>query len=255
MTKATKVQISTNNETGSKSIHEIAKEFNLYTYENMSEEYKDIYNNELNSYRKEVNIPIPSFFINNNSFEIGVFFECKIYEEATEKEHKYIDHQFTLIKYKNSDILFRLHEVARKKDKYEISLYFDYYNKYHNISYHNRNEAIKTIQEPNYIGVFTEQKALNWIEYNLKYIEVMENLLNEINTKNIENEREVLKYIDSLEGKAEVRKRTIKNEIEYSISTDLFDINFTLHLGSSYLSQNFRFKGNTNDIVNITKKF
>jgi hypothetical protein len=254
MTKATQVHIGTNNETGSKNIHDIAKEFNLYTYENMSEEYKYIYENELNSYRKEVNIPIPSFFINNNSFEIGVFFECKIFE-GMEKEHKYIDHQYTLIKYKNSDILFRLHEVARKKDKYELSLYFDYYNKYHSISYDNKTKAIKTIQEPNYIGVFTEQKILNWIEYNLKYIEVMENLLNELNAKNIENEREVLEYIDSLEGKGKVSRRTIQNEIQYSISTDLFDINFTLHLGSSYLSQNFRFKGNTNDIVNITKKY
>lgn len=43
MTKETQLQTSTSNETGSKSIHDIAKEFNLYTYENMSEEYKDIY--------------------------------------------------------------------------------------------------------------------------------------------------------------------------------------------------------------------
>jgi hypothetical protein len=250
MTKETQLQTSTSNETGSKSIHDIAKEFNLYTYENMSEEYKDIYDNKLNKWNKEIKTPIPNLFLNNDSFEIGIFFQCKI-----EEEYKYIEHQYTLIKYKNSDILFRLHEVARKKDKYELGLYFDYYNKYQNISYHNRNEAIKTIQEPNYIGVFTEQKVLNWIEYNLKYIEVMENLLNEINAKNIENEREVLKYIDSLEGKGEVRKRTIQNEIQYYISTNLFDVNFTIHLGSSYLSESFRFKGNIKDIVNITKKF
>lgn len=242
-----------NNTTGTQ-LQEIASKFNLFTYEGMTQEYKDIFDNKLNDYSKKPRFTIPEFFNNNPSFEIGIYYQCKVEDARTDKEYKYIEHNYILVKYINSELIFILSDIWNKQGKFSLYPYYEYFNKFNSISNSLKNAVREKENEPNYIGVFSDKKVIQWVTYQERQINALNALLIEVNNKNIENENFVNDFIKKLGDKATVSKWENRTQKHYNIHTALFDVYFTIHLDINYLEKKISFKGDINEIIKITSK-
>jgi|688.fasta_scaffold35684_24 hypothetical protein len=235
------------------NLQTIAKNFGLFTVENMPIEYKDIYNNYTNEYQKKQPFEIPSYFNNNNLFEIGHFFECKTEKSSISDNYNYIDNSYILIKYKESQTIFILRKSWNKKDKFDLMAYYDYYNQYNKLSNTLRNKAYNENKEPNAIGVFTDKKVIDWVKYIDNVLQCLKNTMLSNNKGLKESENIVTDFINNLEDKCKVNFWENTQTKHWNIETNIFTIHFTLHTENAYLDKKINFKGDINTILNITK--
>lgn len=230
-----------------KNIHEIAKDFNLFTESNLPKDYQDYWNTNMNDYRKAKGIVIPEFILNSPNYESGLFFRCDIQDKGTEKEYKYIEHSYILVKHKDSNLLLMLQR--NRQDKYYLYPYYGLLHKYHSISSYEIAAVRNSLTEPMYIGVFSEKKLFAWVEYCINYVNASEAKYNEITSKTNDKEKEVKDFIASLNGNCEV----MEYKETWYIKTKLFDITFNLDKQSGYLSKKITFNGTLEDITKIEK--
>ena len=234
------------------NIHEVAKQFNYFTTENLTGDFLAYYNERLkdNKYQHEKSL-FPDFFNNCSEFETGFFWECRIQDEGTEKEYKYIEGGKRLLMKKGTDKILMLQEGWRAKNKFYLHPLYNYINKLTaKLSSYERNEAVKKITEPNLIGVFTIAKLNDWVNYCLLLLDTYEALKNKIEGKNNEALKTVNDFINNLNGKCEIKKDS--QNLNFWIDTKIFSVRFAIHSDSGYLEQKISFKGNLNDITKIT---
>jgi hypothetical protein len=234
------------------NIHEVAKKFNYFTAENLTGDFLAYYNERLkdNKYKHE-NSLFPDFFNNCSEFETGFFWECRIQDEGTEKEYKYIEQSERLLMKKGTDIILMLKKDWKAKDKFYLHPLYNYVNKLtSNLSSYERNEATKKLIQPNLIGVFTVSKLNAWADYCFILLDTYTAVKNKIEGKNSEALKTVNDFINSLGGKCEIRKDS-KN-LNFWIDTNLFSVSFIIHSDSGYLEQKISYKGGLNNISKIT---
>ena len=231
------------------TLKQITSKLNLFTFSDIPKEYtqKQILNGSTFDYSEKANndFVLPSEIL--NKYEHGLFWECrKQYknDKPTEVELYYIEHSRILfLSPKGNLIRF----VKDRNNKYSFSLDYSHYREVQNVSYYQREEARKKsgIVEPNYIGVFTDKKVNDWLNYCDQEAELNKQIVDSSNDKNQEIEKEIETFINSMP--CEVSKWNNNTEIK----TNLFKIVFTHDKKSQYLSKKIEFTGTLKDITKI----
>ena len=227
----------------------IAAQFNLFEENNLPQDYQNYWDNQMNEYNKAKGVVLPQFLVDNSNFEIGLFFKCEVQDKETENEYKYIEHSYILVKSKDSEIICIL-QFDSKSKKYYLHPYYELIAKFNRgLSSYERQDVYNKLREiePNYIGVFTEKKLNDWLNFCTIKLKALEDKYNEVCGKNEEGRQTVLNFIKSLNGKCEVKE--FKNS--WFIKTKFFSVEFNLDVQSGYLDKKIRFEGNLNDIIEI----
>jgi hypothetical protein len=235
-----------------KNLKQLTAELNLFQCNDIPAPWKQkqVLNGSTFDYSDKVNneYTLPSELL--NKYEHGLFWECrKQYknEAPTEVELYYIEHSRILFLSPNGNLL-RLTKDRNKK--YTFGLDWSHYREVQNISHYSRETAIKEsgIVEPNYIGVFTDKKILDWFNYCDAMAEINKQLVLDSADKNTEIEKEIQSFIDSV--KCQVQRWDNKTDV----TTDFFQVRFTHDKASQYLSKVVTFTGTLKDITNLTNK-
>lgn len=214
----------------------LAAAYNLYEIEDIPVTHRDI---DLDRHKKD----IPEFLKTMPNIEVGLFYECKVQDENTDKMMYYIEHSYILIMRKNSINVLMLNMY---KDKYNTHPYYGITSEYREISYYLREDAIKDLQEPNSIGVFTSNKVNDWINYCDQYIDALNLLSQKVEDANIKIQKQIDDFISNLPG-----CKVIRYSNKTWITTSLFEVIFEHNKGEKYLNTKITFKGNLNDITQL----
>ena len=141
------------------------------------------------------------------------------------------------------DSVIRL--VQERNKKYHFELDFDVMHKYHTINYKYQNEAIIDIIRPNDIGVFTQKKINDWINYIEKKIRALDILLIKHSQSNVNLQKQIDDFICS------IPKKTISTyQNKTRIHGQYFDVTFELDTENSNLHRTIEYKGG---LSNVTK--
>lgn len=225
-----------------------AEKMNLYTLEDIPSAWRE--DNENFQHRIKCGAQdVPEFLQTAQGYECGLFYECNTQDQGTEKEIKYINHAYILVKKTSSELVLLLAKDWRTK-KHRLFPYYSILHKYNNLSYHLKETANK-LQEPNFIGLFTLNKLNAWHEHCTAYVQALEQAYNQANEKNAEIEKQIQSFIDSVSG-ADVKKWNNNTTVE----TEFFRIRFEHSKKDSYLSTYIDYKGtleNVAKIVNLMK--
>lgn len=205
-------------------------------------------NKNNNDYWRKKNIP--DFLLNSELFQIGEF--CEIREQlknfTNEHELYFIESYCILVWCKGATNLMLLRK-SWKNDKYTL---FPIYNVVNKITYKLQrsqyNEYTKKVIEPNNIGVFTEKKVLNWVQYCNDYINALKQCENDILRKKNENQLKIDNTIKSLPNS---KVRIYKNYT--TLETEYFNIDFQLLNNGEYLDTKITYKGGLKGIIDLQK--
>lgn len=237
-----------------KNLNEVAAKFNLFTFDNIPNGWDK---SRINVDKKE----IPNFLLDCKLIEVGIFWECRTQDSGTDIELKYIDiNSRILLKSKTNEILLRLQgNNYQNPNKYWFCT--DYSFEYKQITlqeteksyivlYHTlRSTATKNLSEPNKIGVFTDKKVKQWLEYCENYSIAIDTKVSEIKAQN-QNYRDYIEtVITNLSTKTVTRS---KDGNRIWIKTQLFEINFELDVSQAYLKKELRFNGKIEDIIKLS---
>jgi hypothetical protein len=224
------------------NLKETAQKFNLYQLQDIPKEYI----NENTEHRiKCGHKEIPEFLTTMQGIEIALFYECKQDTDYKGEVSYYIDYSTILLMSKDSELLML--QSNWKSKKYYLYPYYNIVSKLKNgMNYEIINRKLKEIKEPNLIGVFTENKVKQWIEYTNKYIQCLQELQSNFNDENTKIEEKINDTIKSIKG-CKVQKWSNVTEV----STDMFKIIFKHFKDQKYLNTEINFKGSIQDIVNI----
>lgn len=193
------------------------------------------------------NVNIPEGLLKCENIIFGVFAEVRQQLKSITKEHElfHIDNFKILIYSEKANCLLQL--LKNNKDKYYLHPIYEVLNKLQiNTSYEQRKPFINEIFEPNYIGVFTEKKINDWVEYCNQYINALQLCEDKIHSEKNANELIIQNTIDSLPY-AKVSKYHNTTDIE----TKLFRMRFNLLNNGAYLINQIEFKGSLNDIISL----
>lgn len=233
------------NNTTTATLKEICKAKNLYTLSDIPNRWRQSrYFERIENDTDDT----PQFLKDLKCYEVGKFYECKIQDKGTENELYYIEHSRILVKKEGSNVVMRLAYDSRDK-KYHFHVSWEQLNQFNNMSSYKRQEAIKSIKEPNYIGVFSEKKVDDWAKYCEDYMNAMLSFNNDLDTKNKAIENEIQTFIDKVQC-TNVQKR---DNLTW-VNTPLFEIKFEHSKGSGYLTTKVTFKGQLSDIIKLQKK-
>jgi hypothetical protein len=220
-----------------------AEKMNLYMFEDIPSAWKEDKENFEHKVKCEAQ-DIPEFLLTASGYECGLFYNCRTQDKGTEKERKYIDHSYILVKKSDSDLILLLAKDWRTK-KYRFLPYYDEMLKYRNLSSYAKEEANK-LKEPNFIGTFTLNKLNAWHNHCIQYMQTLEKIYQANNNKNSEIENKIQSFLDSIKG-ANVSTYHDKTWIE----TDLFAVHFNHHKSEGYLNTKIEYKGGLEKVAQI----
>lgn len=202
---------------------------------------------------------IPEFLLSCNLIEIDVFWQCLIQDKGTDREIKYINNSYTLLKsLKNEILLILVGNTYQHPNKYWFALEYRFRNVLCNlqksphwvsISNEQVRSATKDLKEPNMIGVFTDKKVQHWLDYCEECYEKIKSAVSEIKERNELHKKTIRDTIDSL---TEKRVSGWHNGTRYNIKSGLFEIEFELIIQEAYLSKKVRFNGTVEDAVKLS---
>ena len=214
------------------TLHKLAESFNLFTAENIPVLYQESFK----SYRKSNEIPLKSF---------DIFYKCTWDTNYKgEITHYYIDQQYCLTEYKGYLMML----CTNTKGQNYLHTYYGHENKL-NFNYQIKNDILKHIEKPNYMGVITDKKLNDWLSYCYNCISSLQAKYEAIQVVNKTNIETVENFIK--ETGCKVQKNNTGNE--FWLTTNLFEVQFTLQLNSGYIDKKIRFNGTIQDIINISK--
>lgn len=222
-----------------KNLETIAAEFNLFPQGNIPETHKEYFKNRIQGKI----IDVPESFKSLKGFEWGIFWKCSKDTNYKNEISYYIENSYILIK-GDSDLIFML---SSNKGKYYLYPYYGLINKLEKVSHYKREEAVKNLKEPNHIGVFTDKKVLDWINYRTEWYNILSNLANETSNKVAELIQEIKDFAANCGGKYS------SYSDNYYVETPLFYVTFNIVKESAYMSKKIEFKGSLNDIIKISK--
>lgn len=237
-----------------KNLNEVAARYNLFTFDNIPNGWDK---SRISSDTKS----IPDYLLKCDLIEIDLFWECRIQDPGTDRELKYIEHGRILLKSKNNEILLRLAgNDYQNPNKYWFHTDYSFEHKQitlqetergsHIVLYHTlRTTATKNLSEPNKIGVFTDKKVNQWLEYCENYNNAIETKVSETKAQNQAHRDYIESVISSLSTKTVTKS---KDENRIWIKTPLFEINFELDVSQAYLKKELRFNGKIEDIIKLS---
>jgi len=173
-------------------IEAIAEKFNLFTLDNLPATHLPHFNERLKGKDFQVN----EFMQNFTGCESGIFYECRKDTDYTGKVNYYIEFVYPLYLPSGSDILLMLQ--TDRGGKMYFYPYYSHMHKYHGISHYKKSYALKGLQEPNRIGVFTTNKVNAHFEYCKNYIDILDNLCNQVNDENAEHQQKINDFINDI---------------------------------------------------------
>jgi hypothetical protein len=234
------------------TINTLAAKYNLFTENNLPKEWQSYWNDHMNGYQQAKEISIPEFFTNTKNFECGLFFKCL----KSEGNYYHIEYCGILVKSKNSNLLCMLQKGWRTNDKYTLTPLHELINEYsRNIDHYSRQEIYNKTIKPNLIGVFTEKKVSEWVNYCHDLLIAYKDKNEVVNNKAVEAEKKVTNFINSLNGNCTVQVHdTSKDNKCWYIQTQMFYVTFKLDLKSGFLSEIIKFEGNLENITTIANK-
>lgn len=224
-----------------KNLKSLAATFNLYQLNDIPDTHKNYNFEHAINYGKR---NIPEFMLSFKGAEVGLFYECKQDTNYQNTTTYYVEHSYILVKAVNSDIVLML--KSDRHNKYNFHPYYSLMHKYQNIAYSIREKGIKELKRPNDIGVFTEKKVNDWLQYCEDYIKALDNVYNEVTGKNNEIQTEIHNFIASIPG---CKFSTYQNITD--IDTPLFRVRFTHYKDQNYVNKEITFKGGLSAITKI----
>lgn len=229
-----------------KNLKELAAEYDLYTAEDIPAKWRITNAGRI----KNVVTGIPEFLLKCDLIEIAEFYDCRTEDKGTPKECYYIEYgTHILLKAKSNDHLLELFPEYRKKGKYSIGLYSRLHWKYHNIDRHKLAKITDAIQRPNAIGVFTDKKVAEWLQYRDEYIKASDTLLEDVTGENTAIEKEIQRIKDRLPD-----ARINDHGDTVWLTTKLFEIKLVHNRASCYLERKVTFNGSVGDVIYIENK-
>lgn len=230
-----------------KTLKELAANFNLFTFDDVPAKYRT--NLDRVSQFSE---PIPEL----PGLESGYFYTCTYDTDYNGKTTFYVQsHGSILCKHPDHDFMMRLSFDSRAK-KYSFFLSWEEMRKYQDISTYLRDNALKGLDKPNMIGVFTAKKITDWVSYCAEYKRRLDALYDEVNEKNSGQVKELKDFAERMKNLgAEVRERMDGKNLTLQIDTGLFDVWIKHHADQNYIEKKIRFEGEIKDVEKITEKF
>lgn len=214
------------------NLHQLAATFNLFTADNIPNIYKESFG----KCRKNTNVPYKGF---------EIFYKCTWDTNYKgEISSYYVDSFYSLTEYKGILVMF----CTNNKGKNYLHPYYGHQNKL-NLNYNIKNEIISKLIEPNYMGVLTDKKVNDWLDYCFQYVSALNSKYEAIQELNRANFEMVENFIK--ETGCKVQKSKAGNE--FWLNTNLFEVSFKLSLDSGYIDKQIRFNGTIQDIINISK--
>ena len=224
-----------------------AARYNLYTIDNIPAQImRDKYFSEHYQYyiEKFSTYRISDSLKQIKGIEVGTF--VHVIEQFTnngEHELYYIEYAYIVCLSEKTDMPLVL---LMHKGKYHLHPFWGAVNKYHKLNNSERIERLHSIKEPSNMGVFTEKKIADWVEYCIRYIDVMEQLMHDTQAKEKNNKDYIEKVVSDLPNAKVDRFKNCT-----TITTSLFRIEFQLLESGSYLSKKVEYKGTIADIIRL----
>lgn len=228
---------------------EKAAKFGYYQFENLPEHVKrDSWFNERYSNPEKWEKWVAPDFFNTSKYEVGIFAKVRTQYKnfSDEIELYYIDYFVILLFDDSIDFPLIMRNDWRTK-KYHFYPVYELINKLTlKISHEQQKPFLSEIKEPNKIGVFSDKKIADWVEYCRGYVLALEKCNNTITNKKTENQKYIDSVVDSMPG-AKIEKHN-----NYTIiGNGLFRIEFALLENGAYLQKKIEFKGTIEDIVKL----
>ncbi len=238
-----------------KTLKELAAEYDLYQEQDIPANYRkdqDYYKHRISL---GANNTIPEFLQTSGDIEIGLFYQCTSDTHYQTKLPTYgIQDSFILLKSKDNDILLMLRgNDFHNRGKYWFSPFYNTLWKYNEIDNNKRSIATDLVDShylPNKIGVFTDKKVSDWINYCDETIAALNRLLNDVTGENTAIEKEIQAI------KASLPHATV-NDMHKDIlwlDTELFSIKLEHHRKSAYLEKKVHFKGDVDVAIRLEKQ-
>lgn len=220
-----------------KNLKELAAVYDCYTAEDIPERYR----REDSVIRSERFIP--ELLLSTSGIEAGEFWCCKTETDHDGAKVYFVSpDSYKFVKREDSEVILML-----KTDRNKMYYFYPYYAqlfKYREISEHVKAAALKGLIQPDYIGVFTQKKVNNWVDYYDKYMSYMESLLVEGNRKNQGITKQIEDFIEALP-----KSKVERYENKTWVTSDPFLITFTHIKDRQYLQTEVVYKGTLNEIV------
>lgn len=216
---------------------------NLYTAENLPETHKEFYERQKKNGLSSGDMKIPEF-LEDHALVLYQAKEDKNYKDET--VYSLETHPIVAVISENGTIC-RLRKEW-KSSRYRFFVYHEQTKAARVLDARKKTRIIEEhIQEPNRIGVWSEKKLNDWIDYCDKYRELINSIGAKYSNIHETHLKTVQAFIDSLPD-CTVRKQ---NGFKTFVDTDLFDIAFTHDKGVDYLRKEIKFKGTIEDITKI----
>lgn len=220
-----------------RTIDALAAKHHLYAEQNIPETHRGLY-------LRKPEEPVRTFA----GVESDLFFECRTENDGT----PYCESAYVLYLPEGGDTLLTTERAAwNKPDMIRLVPLYHELREYHNIANSLRNEAIRSVERPNYMGVFTAKKVAEHIEYCRKVMAALRELRNTVNCKNHENSMYLEDYIRKMK---KVGATVSEYHDGYIVRTELFEVIFTLNYESGQMTIKSVFTGGEKSVLRITDK-
>lgn len=224
-----------------------AAKYNYHQFDNIPNEVKtDKYFIE-NCYKQESweTHDIPEFF-KTSKYEVGYFAEIKAQKKnGSDEIELYYTESFNILLFDDKLDYPLLLKKESKTGKYYLFPVYLLVNRLEDkTNYQQRKPFLSELSEPNKIGVFSDKKIADWVNYCEAYIKALEECKKDIESKKAENESYIQSVIDSLPG-CEVEKW----QNQTIIVTKLFHIEFTLLDNGNFLNKRIVYTSGIQDII------
>lgn len=212
---------------------------NLYTASNVpsthAEAFASYNSNEYRVRNRDQHAELATKY----GFEL--YYECRQDTDYTGKVTYYIEHVYWLrVTEKGTVCMFR-----HNKGKFYFHPFYAYDRL---VSYEQKRAFNFSVKEPNYIGVFTDKKVNDWLNYCDAYVAELNRVKAEVEGKQNSAKDKIEHFIKSVKG-AEVSR--YKNRV--NVETSKFRVEFTVH-ENGYLSENIEYRGNSTNLINLLNK-
>jgi hypothetical protein len=230
-----------------KNLIEKAKEFNLFTREELPSMLFDVQPNLNYSYREKIDdakINLPSDLL--NKYNPTLLFQVKdSYNYKNEYDYTYLDHIYTIFETPKGNLAL----MRGDKGKYSFFPFYGYF-RLGDINYNTNRELKESgIKEPNRIGVFSDKKIIEWLNFVDLKIELLKSIKDR-NTKANDKIKEDIerikneiggKIVSAYKGNTIIEKEGFLIEIEHDKSC-------------SYLSTKIRYRGDIEKLINLLNR-
>lgn len=225
---------------------DLAAKYGYYNHETLPEHIKeDKYFKEHPEWATEdfYRRSIPEGLKALKTVQVGVFVKVRE-QKRHDGSHElyYVDFVETVVFSDKVDFPMRL---AFSKGKYYLYPIYDVIIKVQGeTTYRQQKPFVDALSKPNLIGVFSDKKVSDWVEYCTTYVEALRKAANALQEKNQANLATIEDFIKRAQCKS------VQRQGKYTtVKTNFFTVDFEMEDGGEYLRTKIRFEGNIENII------